>query len=82
MRLIKTLCILTAAWFTLIIAPAVAVSILKTNERCMGWENCKEVYCPKGYAVYIPSEGKYLPCKDFIEYTTVDSDYIANRLLR
>lgn len=39
-------------------------SAYQKEQRCKGWE-CERVYCPKGYAVYVPEQNAYLPCDQF-----------------
>ena len=37
------------------------------EKDCLGWV-CDVVQCPKGYAVWIPESGGFLPCEKFEEY--------------
>ena len=57
-------------------------AVLEAGPRtCSGWD-CEEVICPKGYAVYVTEEKKYLPCEDFNFYTQAVNDEVARTVLR
>lgn len=44
--------------------------MMSSPEDCLGWV-CEEVQCPDGYAIWIPEEGKFLPCDKWDQYTKI-----------
>lgn len=50
--------------------------ILLDKSTCLGWD-CDTVYCPTGYAVYVPDHG-YLPCDQFDEFIDGNKEVIRN----
>lgn len=40
------------------------------ESNCLGWI-CEKVQCPPGYAVYIPEEGRFLPCEHWTQYVEI-----------
>lgn len=64
--MIKKIILTTVSVYTFGILAAWA---LDASSICKGWAQCEEeVYCPNGYAVYVPEQKAYLPCEKFEKY--------------
>lgn len=56
-------------------------NVMAVDEPCTEYdcETSERVVCPEGYAIYLPKEDAFLPCKDFDQYANIGNKSVLVR---